>query len=89
MAVGKIVDIINEPLARISGVDIYERGVNIGLTNIHYFCTPLFCGIDQFEKFLDSFIRMIRTRIPDSNRQFFDAVRNLCLNCRNGVRVTF
>jgi hypothetical protein len=83
MAVGKIVDIINEPLARISGVDIYEHGVNIGLTNIHYFCTPLFCGIDQFEKFLDSFIRMIRTRTPDSNRQFFDAVRDLHLNCSN------
>lgn len=82
MAMCKVIDLIEEPLAHRDGIDLYERGANIALANLHYFATPLFCGEERFQLFLTSFVEMIRFPTHETKRLFFEATRALHENCR-------
>ncbi|BAL97899.1 hypothetical protein RGE_45640 [Rubrivivax gelatinosus IL144] len=81
MAMCKAVDIIEETLANRAGLDLYERGANIAIANLHYYVTPVFCGEARFELFLSTFVRMIRTPNAGNKAEFFEAVRALYENC--------
>jgi hypothetical protein len=71
MVVTKAVDIIVETLAHKDGVDLYERGGNIALANLHFCVTPVYCGRERFLQFLESFVAMIRNKDKASIGQFF------------------
>ncbi len=81
MVVTKLVDIIEEPLAHASGIDLYERGANLTLSNLHYFVWPVFCGQARFDEFLASFIEMIRYPSRNSKARFFRSARDMYEGC--------
>lgn len=83
MIVTKLIDIIEETLAHYSGIDLYERGANIGLSNLRYHVTPVFCGKDNFEELLVSFVEMIRNPTLVSKERFFRATKAVHDNCAN------
>ncbi len=82
MAICKAVDIIEETLAHQSGLDLYERGANIAIANLHFCVTPVFCGQQHLDAFLAAFVQMVRTPDPEAKASFFAAVRALHDNCR-------
>lgn len=83
MVIGKAIDIIEETLAHESGIDLYERGANIALANLHFYVTPAFCGQDRFDAFLSTFVAMVRTPTAASKAAFFASVYALYENCRS------
>ncbi|NMG28445.1 DUF3800 domain-containing protein [Aromatoleum evansii] len=83
MVVTKFVDIIEETLAHASGIDLYERGANLALANVHYFASPVFCGTAPFDEFLESFVEMVRRPSPDTKSRFFLAAREMYERCSN------
>lgn len=81
MIVTKFVDIIEESLAHAAGIDLYERGANLALSNLHYYVSPVFCGESRFNEFLASFVEMIRRKSNDSKSRFFRAARDMYEGC--------
>ncbi|MFZ6843455.1 DUF3800 domain-containing protein [Undibacterium sp. RuTC16W] len=81
MAICKAVDLIEETLAHRDGIDLYARGANIAIANLHYYVTPVFCGAERFDLFLSTFVAMIRTPSTATKAAFFASVRALYENC--------
>jgi hypothetical protein len=81
MIVTKFVDIIEETLAHASGIDLYERGANLALSNLHYFVSPVFCGQARFDEFLNAFVAMVRQPSEASKMRFFRAAREMYEGC--------
>jgi len=77
MIVGKIVDLLIEPLAYRNGFNLYQRGRNIAMTNLYYTCLPTVCGEDEFTDFLGKFVEMIRKKDKCSVMQFYDSCRRM------------
>ncbi|MDA8152342.1 MAG: DUF3800 domain-containing protein [Acidithiobacillus sp.] len=73
MVVAKMVDLIAETLMHESGVDLYQHGQNIAMSNMLYYCMPTFCGDEPTENFLQSFIDLLRNRTTAHADAFFMA----------------
>lgn len=83
MIVTKIVDLLIEYKADLDGFDLYENGFNIALSNMIYFCTPVFCGVEKFEVFLASFVIMIRDQSDDNINLFYNNAVALFNGCKD------
>lgn len=83
MVVTKLVDLIEETLMHNSGIDLYERGGNLALSNLRYCVSPVFCSEDWFNEFLESFVQLVRNITPDTKRRFSAAVHSLYFSCTN------
>ncbi|ANE53750.1 DUF3800 domain-containing protein [Methylomonas sp. DH-1] len=79
MAVTKIVDILVETLAHRDGIDLYKKGGNIALSNLYYYCIPILCGEDLFNKMLLAFIAMISRLVKNHILATNLAIRSLYL----------
>ncbi len=77
----QLVDIIEETLMRRDGIDIYKNSGNIVLANLHWYLTPHFCGEQQFDDFLASFVEMVRNQSSESKSKFFNSAKVLYDNC--------
>lgn len=77
MVVTKMVDLIAETLIHKIGGDLYERGGNIAMSNLLYYCMPVFCGETLTATFLQSFIDLIRHGPTAHATCFFEAGRKL------------
>lgn len=62
MVVTKLVDLIAETLMHENGEDLYQRGGNIAMSNVLYYCMPSFCGEELTDHFLRSFVELMRKR---------------------------
>lgn len=82
MVVAKVVELL-EDLTHRTGSDLYERGANIALSNLLYFCTPTFCGQEHFEEFLEAFVGMIRNPNELRRDHFYRRLRDLSVECRD------
>lgn len=71
MVVGKIVDLLIEPLAHRDGLNLYQQGCNIAMANLYYTCLPTVCGDDEFNDFLGKFVEMIRKKDRNSITEFY------------------
>lgn len=80
MTLTKVVDILIENVAHATGMDIYENGLNIAMSNMHYHCMPTFCGEERFEIFLNSFVKMVREQTEESINEFYDSAENIQKN---------
>ena len=60
MVVSKMVDLVAETLIHHIGGDLYERGANIAMSNLLYYCMPVFCGELVTSTFLQRFVDLIR-----------------------------
>lgn len=77
MIVTKLVDLIAETLIHKIGGDLYERGGNIAMSNLLYYCMPAFCGQDRTDTFLQAFVDLIRHGPDQAKQAFFEAGRHL------------
>lgn len=77
MIVGKIVDLLIEPLAHRDGLNLYEQGCNIAMTNLYYTCLPTVCGEDEFNDFLGKFVEMIRRKDECSITAFYQSCQRM------------
>lgn len=75
MIVTKMVDIIVETLIHKMGGDLYERGANIAMSNMLYYCMPTFCGEENTDRLLRSFVQLVRRRGEEDAAAFFEAGR--------------
>lgn len=71
MALTKMVDLLVEPLAHRDGVDLYERGANIGLANMWYYCLPVFLGTVVFDMLIERFVNMVRFPSARTVQKFY------------------
>jgi hypothetical protein len=71
VVVTKMVDLLVEPTMHDRGVDLYERGANLGLANLWYFVLPVFLGRAPFELLLERFSAMIRAPRPETIDKFY------------------
>ena len=74
MAVTKIVDLLVEPAARQDGIDLYEQGANIAMSNLWFFTMPVFIGRKRFDGILADFVEMIRSPSNELIDQFYQLV---------------
>lgn len=77
------VDRLIEPQAYKEGLDLYEEGMNIALTNMLFYCTPAFCDKSIFEKYKVAFVNLFRQRTKESIIKFYDIVGKLILSSKN------
>lgn len=77
MIVTKLVDLIAETLIYQIGGNLYERGGNIAMSNMLYYCTPTFCGKTTTDNFLQAFVNLIRFGSKETKEVFFKAGKQL------------
>lgn len=77
MVVGKIVDLLIETLAHRDGINLYQQGCNIALTNMYYTCLPTICGEADFTSFLGKFVEMIRKKDQNSILAFYKSCEHM------------
>lgn len=72
--VSKMVEMLVEPVCYGEGIDLYDKGANIGLANGLFYALPVFGGIELFNDLLKAFQKMIRSRTKESYQIFFNMV---------------
>lgn len=75
MVITKMVDLIAETLIHNIGGDLYQRGANIAMSNMLYYCMPTFCGKEVADNFLENFVNLMRYRTDDHVRSYYQAGR--------------
>ena len=83
MVVTKLVDLIAETLIHDIGGDLYEGGANIAMSNMLFCCTPVFCGEENTDLFLSSFVELVRKREAEHVAAFYAAGRVLVESSNN------
>ncbi|MFQ0829057.1 DUF3800 domain-containing protein [Serratia fonticola] len=77
MLTTKIVDIIIETWCFNRGIDLYKNGQNLALSNIYYFCLPVFCGEENTDKMYNRFISLIKNQDAESIEEFYTVIDEL------------
>ncbi|HLO46001.1 MAG TPA: DUF3800 domain-containing protein [Leadbetterella sp.] len=72
--VGQLVDQIMEPVFYDNGIDIYKNGYNISLTNVIFHFGNFYWDKALFKDLLNSFLKMMRTKTPDSVSDFYEKI---------------
>lgn len=75
--VGQIVDQIIEPVLYDNDIDIYQYGQNIALTNFIFSFGNHFWDKELFMSFLNSFVKMMRTKTEETINEFYKASKLL------------
>ena len=83
MVTTKIVDMLVEPMHYRAGMNLYERGANLGLANLWHTVMPVFCGDRLFDRLLASFVAMVRSRSSSTIDAFYDTVDAMKRNCKD------
>ncbi len=74
--ISKMVDNIIEPLMYDDGIDLYDQGGNIGLTNVLYYMYKTHLSQNKYEEILKNFQQMMRERTLESYESFFNLFNN-------------
>ena len=80
--VTKMVDLWVEPAMRHDGIDLYNRGANIALSNLIY--SILDSLLPDFDQHLLRFQTMMRKRTQKSYREFWNPIYKLCRDKKDG-----
>lgn len=83
LVIGKMVDLVMENLMHDEGIDLYERGANVATANLLYFCLPVFCDPAAVDRFLASFVDLIRQGPAAHKALFYAAGAELMASCRH------
>lgn len=81
--VTKLVDLIAENLIHQIGGNLYDRGGNIAMANLLFFCMPTFCGEQTTSVFLQRFVELIRYGPKDAKEPFYAAGNEMIRCCVN------
>lgn len=77
MVVSKMVDLVAETLIHQVGGDLYERGGNIAMSNVLYYCMPTLCGETTTNTFLQAFVDLIRHGADSHKDAFYAAGQHM------------
>jgi hypothetical protein len=77
MVVTKIVDLLIEHMMHLSGEDLYLNGRNIALSNMFFYCLPIFCDEDLVKAMYKSFVVMIREQGQEHIDNFYSDVERV------------
>lgn len=83
MVIAKMVDLLVEPLAHRSGLDLYQGGANVALSNLHYFTMSVMCGKARTRAFLERFVRMVRTGTTREINEFYKSAYAMYANAKS------
>lgn len=83
MLTTKIVDILIESWSHARGIDLYKHGQNLALSNVYYYCLPVYCGEEKTDDMLSKFMKMIKVQDRDSIDSFFDSIEDLKEVCED------
>lgn len=83
MLTTKIVDILIESWSHNRGVDIYINGQNLAISNVLYWCIPVFCGEDNSDFMYEKFAKMIKVQDSESIADFYSSVEELKKSSNN------
>ncbi|MES3004287.1 MAG: DUF3800 domain-containing protein [Pseudomonadota bacterium] len=83
MVMAKLVDLIEETLVHEVGGDLYERGGNIAMANLLFYCLPVFCGTELTDSFLQAFVALVRGRSDEDAKKFYAIGRRLRAGSKN------
>jgi hypothetical protein len=67
----KMVEMLVEPVFYEGGIDLYDKGANIGLANHFFYKLPVAGGVGFFNNLLRSFQEMMRSRTEKAYQDFF------------------
>lgn len=82
MVIAKMVDLLVEPLAYTAGIDLYVRGINLGMANMWHFVMPVCIGRKRFQALRVAFVNMVRTPRPKNIEQFYSIVADAIQHAR-------
>ncbi len=80
MVITKMVDMLIEPLFHSRGIDLYERGANLGMANMYHVVIPTFVGAAAFDRLRSLFVEMVRQPTLVAIDAFYDFVDLLFSN---------
>jgi hypothetical protein len=83
LIIAHTVDKLIEPLAYKDGIDIYKSGFNRYLTNMYYYCIPVFCNLNVIDDYFQAFINMFRKKEKDDIEYFYGVALQLIESCRS------
>jgi hypothetical protein len=75
MVTTKMVDLIAETVIHKIGGDLYEQGANIAMSNMLHHCMPVFCGQENTDRFLTTFVELVRRGGEREIDAFYEAGR--------------
>lgn len=78
LVIAKYVDLIIEPTARWSGIDIYKRARNVATANLLYFIGPVFLTPQRWNDFLDYFSNLVWKRDILSWSKLMSSAESIC-----------
>ena len=67
----RVIDYVFEPVMRIDGLDLYDRGGNIAYANLLWNCIDPFAKRELRDELLDAFQDWIRHRTPEAYERFY------------------
>lgn len=76
MTITKLVDLLVEPLFWGNGIDLYQRGQNLAMANMFYYCMPAFIGKRRFRGLLAAFGNMVRFPSIEHIDVFYQILRD-------------
>lgn len=79
MVVSKMVDLVAETLIHKVGGDLYDRGGNIAMSNVLYYCMPTFCGEELTDAFIHAFVELIRHGAATHKDKFYAVGQEMLL----------
>lgn len=77
MVVTKIVDLLIEHMMHCKGEDLYLNGANIALSNMLYYCLPVFCPQELVNDMYTAFVNMIREQTDENINLFYKSLETL------------
>lgn len=77
MVTTKIVDLLIEPMAHEDGIDLYERGANIAMSNMWHTVAPVVLGEDRFQELQHLFVNFVRQQTWPAVMKFYRYVDRL------------
>ena len=86
MVVSKIVDLLVEPLANKDGIDLYEDGVCVALSNLHFYSLQAMLNGALANRLLRAFIKMVRERSSEAIIDFYNIADTAFQEARESYR---
>ena len=75
------VDRIIDPVFYDDDFDTYENGLNIALTNLLHYCTPVFCPSTIVDDYKKAFLKLFKNKDAEGIHEFYATVNALKTTC--------
>lgn len=77
------VDRVIEPVFYDVDFDTYKNGLNIALTNLLHYCTPVFCTPAIVDDYKKAFLKLFKNKNTESIYEFYAIINALKTTCKD------